>query len=56
MMAAHGRQLCPFPFLTPSVHPACVPLQFEAEVYDLTSSLTPVQSRLEALRQKGMLI
>ena len=29
--------------------------QFEAEVYDLTSTLTPVQSRLEALRQKGLL-
>eukprot|EP00049_Salpingoeca_infusionum_P018772 m.358718 g.358718 ORF g.358718 m.358718 type:complete len:752 (+) comp18254_c0_seq1:637-2892(+) len=30
--------------------------QFEAEQYDLTSSLTPVQSRLEALKQKGMLV
>eukprot|EP00051_Salpingoeca_urceolata_P015074 m.193082 g.193082 ORF g.193082 m.193082 type:complete len:465 (-) comp18282_c1_seq1:42-1436(-) len=29
--------------------------QFDAEFYDLTSALTPVQSRLEALRQKGML-
>ncbi|EGD72413.1 tyrosine phosphatase [Salpingoeca rosetta] len=30
--------------------------QFEAEQYDLTSSLTPVQSRREALKQKGLLI
>ncbi|EDQ89669.1 uncharacterized protein MONBRDRAFT_25249 [Monosiga brevicollis MX1] len=30
--------------------------QFAAEQYDTTSELTPVQSRLEALRQKGMLI
>jgi hypothetical protein len=28
--------------------------KFEAETYDLTSALTPIQSRLEALRQKGM--
>jgi hypothetical protein len=28
--------------------------QFEAEEYDLTFSLTPIQSRLEALRQKGV--
>ena len=28
--------------------------KFEAETYDLTSALTPLQSRLEALRQKGM--
>lgn len=29
--------------------------QFEAEEYDLTSSLTPIQSRIEALKQKGMM-
>nr|BAJ52645.1 protein tyrosine phosphatase [Monosiga ovata] len=29
--------------------------QTEAETYDLTSTLTPVQSRLEALRQQGLL-
>lgn len=28
--------------------------KFEAEIYDTTSALTPLQSRLEALRQKGM--
>lgn len=28
--------------------------KFEAEEYDLTSSLTPIQSRIEALRQKGL--
>eukprot|EP00039_Didymoeca_costata_P018750 m.334792 g.334792 ORF g.334792 m.334792 type:complete len:703 (+) comp17440_c1_seq1:161-2269(+) len=28
--------------------------KFEAETYDLTSTLTPIQSRIEALRQKGM--
>lgn len=29
--------------------------QFGAENYDVTSALTPIQSRLEALRQKGMM-
>ena len=29
-------------------------VQSEAEEYDLSSSLTPIQSRLEALRQKGL--
>jgi len=28
--------------------------QFEAEEYDTTSALTPIQSRLEALQQKGL--
>eukprot|EP00040_Diaphanoeca_grandis_P004339 m.28221 g.28221 ORF g.28221 m.28221 type:complete len:713 (+) comp15887_c0_seq1:191-2329(+) len=28
--------------------------QHEAETYDLTSALTPIQSRIEALRQKGV--
>lgn len=28
--------------------------KFEAEVYDLSFALTPIQSRLEALRQKGL--
>ena len=31
-------------------------VQFEAEQYDLSSALTPVQSRLEALKQQGMLV
>jgi protein tyrosine phosphatase len=30
--------------------------QFEADVYDLTSTLTPVQSRVEALKQSGLLV
>lgn len=29
--------------------------RIEAEIYDLSSALSPVQSRLEALRQKGLL-
>ena len=29
--------------------------QFEAEAYDTSSALTPIQSRIEALRQKGMM-
>lgn len=29
--------------------------QFEAETYDLSSALTPIQSRLEALQQKGII-
>ena len=30
--------------------------QFDAEIYDITSTLTPVQSRLEALRAKGLML
>eukprot|EP00053_Salpingoeca_punica_P024520 m.13501 g.13501 ORF g.13501 m.13501 type:complete len:460 (-) comp6885_c0_seq1:717-2096(-) len=30
--------------------------KFEADVYDLTSTLTPVQSRVEALKQSGLLV
>lgn len=30
--------------------------QTEAEDYDLTSTLTPLQSRMEALRQKGLIV